>query len=155
MTAKKSRAKSLTERFNLHFGHKYEEMEKEIEKEEDDLVENDEETKDSEETEKNEDGSINDVGDAPKEVADVIDTLISTDFSENPEAMVDSLEILADSEDPQAQAFIQAVDQAISSMELQNNEDQDAEYLYVFQPEKFKAMGEAKKKKAVKKAKKK
>lgn len=173
-------AKNLLERFNRHFGNKYSfnedeeecdckgeegcECDKEKEVEEDGEAEPDAEKKPEDDAK--EEDSVADNGEMGKGVMGIIEKLIKEDMSsdnDKQKAMCDNLSQLAESHDPQANAFMEALDNVMSSMEMQKNEDQDAEYLYVFQPEKYKEMagkadfGEAKKKdkKPVKKDKKK
>lgn len=152
------KATSLLEKFDRHFGnkHKFNEEEEEVKKDGEEEVTEEEEL-DAEgnpiKKEGEADEDIDAAGDTGKGVIGVIESLIADDNSsdmEKQKGMCDKLSQVAESEEPQSNAFMEALDDAMSSMELQakdpTNEDQDAEYLYVFQPEKFKAMGEARKK---------
>lgn len=74
---------------------------------------------------------------------EIVGKLISENFSKDNAsqgAAADDMKKLAESDDKLANKFMEAIDDMTSCMQIQ--EDADAEAMFVFEPEKWKAMSE-------------
>jgi len=122
-------ARTLLEKFNTQFGNKY----KLTEEEEKDLKDADKEMKEEDELEKDTEEDMNATGEQPVGVAQVIEDLIAQQFSKDGDSMkeacdgMDKLVEAIEAGDPQAKAFMEALDCATSAMELKED-GEDSSY---------------------------
>ena len=156
MSLRVKTAKSLLEQMNKHFGNKYmvneedidlepKEEEEEKEDEEQPMSEEDGEGEEEKKEEEpvTEEGSLNDMGELEKGVAGIVEKLISENFGSDMEAQkaaVEEMMKLAESEETLSNDFMEMLSDVTSAMKVE--EDADGEAMVVFEPEKWKQLGE-------------
>lgn len=100
--------------------------------------------------EKSEDASLNDMGELPKDAMDKLKEAFSGDPAKTADAM-DALKKISESKNPAAKKLMEAIDDLTSAADVKKmdkdgkeakNEDADAEYMVVFEPEKWAHLSE-------------